>query len=275
WLDSAGSKQLGERVWERELKSLNEQARVVLRVNTLKTSRIQLQRLMLEENIETVISPDHPDALILVKRQTLGHSALFKQGFFEVQDASSQLIAPFLRLKPGMSVIDACAGAGGKSLHIAAALQNQGRIISMDVEDRKLKELQKRSLRNGVRIIDTRLANPENVSALNNSCDRLLLDVPCSGLGVLRRNPDAKWKLSADFLNEVKATQQTIISDYSSMLKKGGIMVYATCSLLPEENENQVQIFLEKRPEFELLEDRKVMPSEGFDGFYMAAIKRN
>jgi 16S rRNA (cytosine967-C5)-methyltransferase len=102
-----------------------------------------------------------------------------------------------------------------------------------------------------------------------------LLDVPCSGLGVIRRNPDAKWKLNLDFINQIKITQQHIISTYSQMLKPGGIMVYATCSILPSENQDQVEVFLKNRKnDFELLSDRKVLPSEGFDGFYMAAIRK-
>ena len=116
--------------------------------------------------------------------------------------------------------------------------------------------------------------NSSTVSKFKNTADRLLLDVPCSGLGVIRRTPDAKWKLSVDFLNKVRAIQQEIICNYSQMLKSGGIMIYATCSILPSENEDQIKLFLEKNKNFEFIEDRKVLPSEGFDGFYMATIKR-
>ncbi|MGZ4118807.1 MAG: RNA methyltransferase, partial [Bacteroidia bacterium] len=133
WLDETGSKELGEESWEKELHALNKEAQVVLRVNTLKINRLQLQRLFTEQSIETISVGDYPDALLLVKRQNLQQTNEYKQGLFEIQDASSQLIAPFLQLKEGLTVIDACAGAGGKSLHIAAMMKNKGRIISMDV----------------------------------------------------------------------------------------------------------------------------------------------
>ena len=124
-------------------------------------------------------------------------------------------------------------------------------------------------------IITTRLVNNEVINELKNTADRLLLDVPCSGLGVLRRNPDAKWKLSLEFIEQIKKTQQDIISNYSQMLKSGGIMVYATCSILPGENQDQVLEFLNKnKNSFKLLEEVKVLPSMGFDGFYMASMER-
>lgn len=274
WLDELGCTELTEKIWEKEIHELNKEAQVVLRVNTLKTNPIQLKHLLDEQSIETFPVGDYSDALVLVKRQNLQNVNEYKQGLFEIQDASSQLIAPFLDLKEGMTVIDACAGAGGKSLHIAAKMKNKGKIISMDVEERKLLELKKRAERGGVSIIQTQLINDAALSKLKNTADRLLLDVPCTGLGVIKRNPDAKWKLSLEFVSEIQKTQQEIISNYSQMLKQDGIMVYATCSILPSENQKQVELFLEKNKNFELLEDRKILPSEGFDGFYMAKLKR-
>ena len=136
-------------------------------------------------------------------------------------------------------------------------------------------ELKRRADRAGVSIIKTRVVNSDAINELKNSADRLLLDVPCSGLGVLRRNPDAKWKLSLEFIEQIKITQQEIISTYSQMLKPGGIMVYATCSILPSENQYQVQEFLKKAgSDFKLLDEVKVLPSMGFDGFYMAALEK-
>lgn len=279
WLDKIGSDELGENVWEKELTELNKTAQVVLRVNTLKTSTESLQKKLASQNIEAhILNHAHPiwktipeNALILVKRQNLKALDEYKQGLFEIQDASSQLIAPFMDLKPGMFIIDACAGAGGKSLHMAALMNNQSRIISMDVEQQKLAELKKRADRAGVNCIQTQLINENILSKFRNTADRLLLDVPCSGLGVLRRNPDAKWKLNVDFIEQIKKKQQQIIQNYSVMIKPGGILVYATCSILPSENQNQVERFLEKnKNQFKFIEDRKIMPSEGFDGFYMA-----
>ncbi len=284
WLDELGGQELGETVWGNELHALNAEAQVVLRVNTLKTSSEELQNKLITQGIGVeTLNKTSPlfetikrGAFVLLKRQNLHQLNEYKQGLFEIQDASSQLIAPFLQLKEGMKVIDACAGAGGKSLHIAAMMKNKGEIISMDIEERKLIELKRRADRAGVSIIKTQLINAATISKFKNTADRLLLDVPCSGLGVIRRNPDAKWKLNLDFIDQIKKTQQDIICDYSQMLKPGGIMVYATCSILPSENQDQVEQFLiSKKGEFELINDRKVLPSDGFDGFYMAAIKKN
>ena len=276
WLDELGFKELGTN-WEMELEALNEEAKVVLRVNTIKISREELQKQLQElENILTDAPLDFPDALLLEERQNIFTRQQFKDGLFEVQDGGSQLIAPFLQVKPGMRVIDACAGAGGKTLHLAALMQNKGRIIALDTEEWKLAELKKRGRRAGVANVETRLIeSSKTIKRLENSADRLLLDVPCSGLGVLKRNPDAKWKMSLDFIEQVKELQQRILADYSSMVKTGGEMVYSTCSLFPSENEKQVETFLKNQPQhFELLEQKTVLPSAGFDGFYMARLKR-
>ena len=275
WLDELGVKEFGER-WEKELAALNEEAKVVLRVNTLKISRKELQNQLDEEEIATDAPPQFPDALLLAERQNIFTRQQFKDGLFEVQDAGSQLIAPFLKVEPGMRVIDACAGAGGKTLHLAALMQNKGRIIAMDTEGWKLDELKKRARRAGVGNIEPRvIESSKTIKRLENSADRLLLDVPCSGLGVIKRNPDAKWKLSLEFIERVKDLQQHILEDYTTMVKPGGLVVYSTCSLLPSENEKQVLAFLEsKKDSFELVDQKWILPSEGYDGFYMALIKR-
>jgi 16S rRNA (cytosine967-C5)-methyltransferase len=275
WLDELGERELGEK-WETELAALNEEAQVVLRVNTLKISKADLHAKLREEGVESSPTVDYPDALVLNERQNIFGTVLFKEGVFEVQDAGSQKIAPFLRVAPGMRVIDACAGAGGKTLHLAALMQNKGRIIAMDVEAFKLEELQKRARRAGVDNMETKLIDSsKTIKRLENTADRLLLDVPCSGTGVLRRNPDAKWKLSIEFIDKVKELQQHILQDYCNLVKPGGYLVYSTCSVLPSENENQVRTFLKTfEGKFELIEENHVWPSEGFDGFYMALIQR-
>lgn len=275
WLDTLGEEELGER-WDDELHALNEEAYVVLRANTLKISTGDLQQQLEETGIETDALQDFPHALVLKQRQNVFRHPVFKEGLFEVQDAASQLIAPFMRVEPGMRVIDACAGAGGKTLHIAALMKNKGRIIAMDVEQWKLEELQKRARRAGVSNLETRvIESSKTVKRLDNSADRLLLDVPCSGLGVLKRNPDAKWKLSPDFIKNVKELQQHILRDYAGMLKPGGLMVYSTCSILPSENEKQVQFFLSvNQDKYELVDEKYSWPSDGFDGFYMALIRK-
>lgn len=274
WLDELGAQELGA-AWDVELAALNEQAPVVLRTNTLKTSRKELLHVLAAQKAETEVVPRYKDALLLKQRQNIFQLPAFRDGLFEVQDAGSQEIAPFLRVEPGMRIIDACAGGGGKTLHLAALTQNTGRIIAMDTEEWKLEELKKRARRAGATNIEVRTIDSTKViKRLESVADRLLLDVPCSGLGVLKRNPDAKWKLTPDFVDKIKEMQQQIISEYSVMVKPGGYLVYSTCSVLPSENEKQVQTFLENNTSFQWVEERKILPSQGFDGFYMALLQR-
>jgi 16S rRNA (cytosine967-C5)-methyltransferase len=275
WLDELGERELGNR-WDQELTALNEEAPVVLRANTLKTNREDLQEKLMAEDVETSTDKNFPDALILKQRMNVFTTPSFKEGLFEVQDAGSQTIAPFLHIEPGMRVIDACAGAGGKTLHLAALMKNKGRIIALDVEQWKLDELQKRARRAGVSNLETRIIeNSKSLKRLENSADRVLLDVPCSGLGVLKRNPDAKWKLSPEFIANVQQLQENILADYGTMLKAGGEMVYSTCSILPSENQQQVEKFLKANAgKYSLQEEEHHWPSEGFDGFYMARLKK-
>lgn len=275
WLDEAGMAELGEK-WAPEIASLNRPADVVLRVNALKTNKLDLKKRLAEVGWESDETPLAPDALVLKKRGNIFQTQFFKDGQFEVQDAGSQCIAAFLQAEPGMRVVDACAGAGGKSLHLAALMKNKGSIIALDTEAWKLEELSRRARRNGVHIVQTRLIeSSKTIKRLHETADRLLLDVPCSGLGVLRRNPDAKWKLSPEFLENVKVTQAEILKNYSKILRPGGRIVYATCSILPSENERQVEKFLADHPQFKLLDERKISPADhGFDGFYMALLEK-
>lgn len=274
WLDEIGEKELGKR-WDTELSALNIEAKVVLRVNTLRITLDGLKQRLQEHEVFTEIDIRYPDALILEERQNVFQFDEFKEGLFEVQDAGSQAISHFTQAKPGMRIVDACAGGGGKTLHLASLLEGKGRIIAMDTEEWKLDELKKRARRGGVQTVETRVIDSSKViKRLEKSADLVLLDVPCSGIGVLRRNPDAKWKLSPEFVESVKIAQQDILSSYSTMVKPGGTMVYATCSILHSENEDQVKKFLDTNPPFELNEEKRIWPSEGFDGFYMARLTR-
>ncbi|MDA9907214.1 methyltransferase domain-containing protein [Flavobacteriaceae bacterium] len=278
WLDDLGQKELGKK-WDKEIHSLNQLADVILRVNTLKTTKEKLQNNLQELEIETENIKGYPHALKLVKRTNVFVTEAFKNGWFEVQDASSQKVAKFLNPKPGTRVVDTCAGAGGKSLHIAALMDNKGQVIALDIYENKLKELKRRAKRNGAHNIETRTIDSSKViKKLIQKADKILIDAPCSGIGVLKRNPDSKWKLQPEFLETIKNTQREILDSYSRMVKPGGQMVYATCSILPSENEKQVQDFLERKSgkDFKFVKEEKVFPSEsGFDGFYMALLQKN
>ena len=275
WLDKIGLHELGEKKWEKELRELNKSTSVVLRTNTHKITRNQLKKILITEGIETNTIKKYPNALILKKRCNLFLRESFKKGLYELQDASSQLVAPFLNVEKGMRVCDVCAGAGGKTLHLSCLMENKGKIIAMDINQFKLNELRKRSKRNGAFNIQTKLIdNLKSVKKLYGKFDRLLIDAPCSGLGVLKRNPDAKWKLNLDFMQRVREKQLSILKKYSPLVKKGGKLVYATCSILPSENEMQIKKFLksEEGKIFDFEDENKINPSDGFDGFYMARL---
>jgi len=275
WMDEIGQQSLGAG-WEKELSALNRTAPVTLRCNTLKVTRRELADALYNEGFETTASDNFPDALQLSKRANVFRTQAFRDGLFEVQDAGSQEIAPFCKANAGMRIIDACAGGGGKTLHLAAITGNKGRIIALDTEDWKLQELKKRARRAGISTIETRaITDRKVIKRLQGQADRLLLDVPCSGLGVLKRNPDAKWKLSPESIAGTIRLQEEILEEYPIMLKPGGEMVYATCSILPQENENQIRRFLELHKEFQLLEEKHLLPSGGTDGFYMARLRKN
>ena len=275
WLAATFEKELGKN-WEREMIALNEQAPTVLRTNSLKTTPRELIADLNDENVEAFTIKNYPDAVQLAEKKNVFLTSAFKDGLFEVQDASSQKIGELLDVKEGMRVVDACAGAGGKTLHLAALMKNKGQIIALDIYNWKLTELKRRAKRAGAHNIEARLISDNKViKRLHEKADRLLIDAPCSGLGVLKRNPDSKWKIDQDFIDRIKGEQQQILQDYSKILKKGGQMIYATCSILPSENNEQVKTFLNNNPDFSLIKDEKIMPSEGYDGFYMALIKRN
>ncbi len=278
WMDELGENALGENLWTKEIAALNQQADVILRVNTLKTTKEKLYATLFDQNLDTEQLKGYPDALRLKERANVFQTEEFKNGHFEVQDASSQLVAEFLQVEPGMRVVDACAGAGGKALHLAALMENKGQVIALDIYGNKLNELKRRAKRNGAFNIETRaIESTKVIKKLYDKIDRVLIDAPCTGLGVLRRNPDAKWKLQPEFLEKIIVTQQEILQQYSRMVKPGGKMVYATCSILPSENRQQIDTFLtsESGKDFTFAKERILYAHKsGFDGFYMALLEK-
>lgn len=278
WMDELGKKELGKQ-WDIELAALNKEAEVVLRSNTLKTTVKKLQALLFDEGIETDQIENYPYALKLKERANVFQTEAFKNGLFEVQDASSQLVAELVDAQPGMRVVDACAGAGGKTLHLAAQMENKGQLLALDIFANKLNELKRRAKRAKAFNIETRhIDSTKVIKKLHEKADRVLIDAPCSGLGVLRRNPDAKWKLQPDFIATIQKTQAEILDKYSKMVKPGGKLIYATCSILPSENEKQIKAFLKRESgkDFTFATEKKVSPAKsGFDGFYIAVLQKN
>lgn len=277
WMDEMGLKALGKK-WDAELAALNTQAKVVLRANTLKATVKEVRNALADQDVDTTLLANYPDALELVERKNVFTSQAFKNGFFEVQDASSQKVARMLDVAPGMRIVDACAGAGGKTLHIAALSENKGQIIAMDIYEGKLKELKRRAKRAGAHNIETReITSTKVFKKLYNTADRVLIDAPCTGLGTIKRNPDLKWKLQPDFVDKVVRRQAELLESYSKIVKENGKLLYATCSILPRENQEQIQHFLgtEQGQKFTLDKEETVSPARsGYDGFYMALLSR-
>jgi 16S rRNA (cytosine967-C5)-methyltransferase len=275
WLDAWGASEIGAR-WDDVLPVLNTLAPVYLRANRLKCSPKQLIEELKQDGVDARLVTE--DCIQLAERANVFLSKSFSLGHFEVQDGNSQQVAPALQVEPGMRVVDACAGAGGKSLHLAALMKNKGKVIAMDVHEKKLEQLRERSTRDGATCIETRVIDSTKViKRLKDGADRVLLDVPCSGLGVLRRNPDSKWKLSKEEVSHLHGLQAEILKNYAQMCKPGGVMVYATCSIAPSENELQVKQFISQNETQWTLETEKTFYPErsGPDGFYFARLKRS
>lgn len=254
---------------------LNQPAPVYIRINDRKISTQECHDQLEAEGITNVIKSEQ--CIQVLKKGHVFRNTLFTSGCYEVQDIHSQCVAPFCQVEPQMRIIDACAGGGGKSLHLHNLLMNTGRIISLDTDARKLQNLKQRARRAGATNIETRhIDSTKVIKRLAGSAQRVLLDVPCTGSGVLRRNPDTKWKLSLTKLHELTQIQKSILHSYASMVETGGKLIYATCSIFHEENHQQVQKFLLQHPEFTLEEEQTLLPqSMDGDGFYMARMLRH
>ena len=273
WLDELGVSELGE-AWDAEISALNQRAPVFLRVNMLKGTRAEAIAWLAASNVIATEVSGLPDALALAPGKMLP-KPLRTDGRVEIQDAGSQLIAPLVDPQAGERVIDTCSGAGGKSLHLAALMGNEGRVFAMDVDAKKLAELDRRARRAGASCVKSKLINAATPVDFAEIADRLLIDAPCSGLGTLKRQPDLKWRFKPAQLKRVRGIQKELLASYTAMLRPGGRLVYATCSVLPSENRAAVDSLLEAGG-FSLLEERPVSPAAtGFDGFYAAALVKN
>jgi 16S rRNA (cytosine967-C5)-methyltransferase len=279
WLDQLGTNDLGPSLWEKEMCSLNNPADLIVRVNTLRTTVEKLKDILEKKyQIITRTIKGYDEALLFEKKYSLQDIKEYREGFFEVQDANSQKVAPWLDPQAGNFYLDACAGAGGKSLHLANLTKDTAKILALDIHPAKLDELRKRCLRNGIESVQTADVNDDDlIHSLKNMVDGVLIDAPCSGLGVLKRNPDTKWNIDSDRLEEIIKTQEKILQNYAGCVKKGGTLVYATCSIMPVENEHQIARFLESDlgGSFEFEKEHTYYSHQtGFDGFYCARLIR-
>ncbi len=262
-----------------ELRALAEPAPVDLRVNALKATRREARRLLFQDGVRTAPLEEAPWGLRCEGRPALGRIRAFREGLVEVQDAGAQRIAHAVTAAPGMQVVDFCAGAGGKALALAADMEGKGRVVAADVHDKRLARLGARMRRAGAHNIERRLLESERdrwIRRQRGKFDRVLVDVPCTGTGSWRRNPDARWTRNSPSLIELMALQDRIVESAARLVKPGGRLVYATCSLLRDENEARVAHFLETAPGFaRAADDLRISPArDGSDGFYVAILER-
>ncbi len=279
WFVKRLEAEYGHEEIETLLASMNEEAPTVLRANKLVVKdREELAHELSGEGCETSPSLIAESALTIPRRINVLSSKAFKRGAFEIQDEASQLVAPLAGITdPKVKVLDACAGAGGKTLHFSALLENKGEIYATDIDGYKIEELKKRLRRSTSQ--NVRIIYPEHREAelkkKRGWFDVVLLDVPCSGTGTLRRNPGIKWVMTEKMLDEVLAKQSLILQENAQYVKPGGVLLYATCSVLKEEGESQVDQFIARMPEFTMESTLRTRPDkEGCDGFFAARLRR-
>ncbi|OAN51117.1 rRNA cytosine-C5-methylase [Paramagnetospirillum marisnigri] len=255
WLTPRLTALFGERLVD-EMGAMRDEAPVDLRVNTLKASREDAARALAKEDIKSTPTKLSPLGLRLARRVPLVQVQAWRDGLVEVQDEGSQLVALLTDARPGMAVADYCAGAGGKTLCLAAAMENKGRLVACDVAEWRVDRAGDRLRRAGVHNVTKRVIGGESdkwIKRAAASFDRVLVDAPCTGTGTWRRNPDAKWQLGETDLLELVGRQKDILASAARLTKPGGRLVYATCSLLAEENEDQIAAFLATHPDYEVV----------------------
>jgi 16S rRNA (cytosine967-C5)-methyltransferase len=287
WLDGPFRALFGTRL-EEEMRALLLPAKLDLRVNILKGTRDEAIRALALEGVEAEPASLSPWGLRLAERVNLMATQVFKSGRVEVQDEGSQLAAFLVGAKPGEAVCDFCAGAGGKTLALAAMMANKGRLLACDVSEGRLLRSAGRLKRAGVHNVQSRVVALEGdkwLKRAKGTFDRVLVDAPCTGTGTWRRNPDAKWKLSPNDLAELTVKQGTILERAARLVRPGGRLVYVTCSLLPDENERQIERFLAAHPDFSPKAPEPPLPAQGeylrlsparhgTDGFFAACLER-
>ncbi len=268
WLVQPLKDQLGAEFWPL-VESFNKGAGLDLRVNALNAKRADVQKELAQLGIKAVPTPFSPWGLRIAGKPTLNKMESFKRGAFEVQDEGSQLLAMLLDAKRGEMVVDFCAGAGGKTLAIGAAMRSTGRLYAFDTSAHRLDSFKSRQARSGLSNVHPAVIAHERddrVKRLSGKIDRVLVDAPCTGMGTLRRNPDLKWRQNLQAVEEMTVKQTAILQSAARLLKPGGRLVYATCSVLPQENEAIAQAFSEANPEFAPLDAGEVLSGLKVEG---------
>ena len=267
WLVEPLKSQLGDDFWPL-VESLNAPAGLDLRVNTIKDKRVDIQKELTKVGLKTVATPYSPWGLRLADKSQLGKLDAFTRGAIEVQDEGSQLLALLVDSKRGEMVVDFCAGAGGKTLALGATMRSTGRLYAFDTSGHRLDALKPRLARSGlsnVHPVAIAHERDERIKRLAGKIDRVLVDAPCSGLGTLRRNPDLKWRQNPKAIEELVAKQTAILQSAARLLKPGGRLVYATCSILREENEQIAEAFSLANTDFNVLEAGPILTHLGVE----------
>ncbi len=290
WLVRRWINRLGPEPTEEVLRNNNKPAPLATRANRLKGTRDELISLLTAQGAEVRRTTLSPEGVELLSSPGLTSLPAFQEGRFSVQDEAAQLICLLLAPQPGEHVLDACAAPGGKATHLAEMMNNRGKIVALESDRKRLLRIDENAKRLGISIIHAAQGDAAKFS--EGEYDRILIDAPCSGLGVLRRHPDGRWTKTVENLRERAKLQARILENCATLLKSGGIMVYATCTTEPEENENIIRRFLDKHPEFRLDDPRPYLPAAAvklvgedllfrtfpsapmLDGFFGARIKR-
>jgi 16S rRNA (cytosine967-C5)-methyltransferase len=296
WLYEAFTNDFGGEGGAKLADAMNTRAPMALRVNTARITREALAARLAEEHVIARPTALAPAGLVLETRVNAFGLSAFQEGLFEVMDEGSQLVAELVAPPPGGRVVDACAGAGGKTLAIGASMSNKGRVLALDTDGKKLEELRRRSRRAGLTNVAARAVESEGTTlpaeARLGGWDRVLVDAPCSGLGTLRRNPEARWRLTSQIVRAFPARQLALLVTYAPLVAVGGRLLYATCSVLEDENERVVTRFLADRDDFVRVtvkeiwgKERAAAVGDGLslrlsphvhdtDGFYAAVLRR-
>lgn len=294
WMFPEATASLGNE-WQKEIAAMNEEAPVDLRANLLLTTRDKLIEALNEEGFRVEPTPHSPIGVRMKARAPIFTSKYFKQGWFEMQDEGSQLVSLMLDAKPGERIIDFCAGAGGKTLAVAAQMQNKGRILAWDTSENRINQMPERLRRAKVDNVQRHVLESEHDAFLKrhkSTADAVIIDAPCSGSGTWRRNPDLKWRSTQNDLGEIISVQQKILQSASRLVKVGGRLLYITCSILESENQQQIAAFLSHTKNFKVVTDNKICSNflgnsvehngmlrltphkDGTDGFFAAMLQR-
>ena len=260
---------------EKLLHRLNLPSRPVIRINTLKITPKEMTDLFRRKGYRFSPGP-WPEALIFEKNYRLTSTPWYRRGLFEIQDLHSQQVVKFAGVRPGQTVVDACAGAGGKTLQLAAEMNNSGTLVALDIDRQKLSELTQRARRAGVENLKyAGLPHKQIIDQWAGKADLVLADAPCSSSGTYKRKPHRKWAWGEHRFRQTLQIQAGILDDYSRLVRPGGKLIYITCSVLPAENQRQIQSFLERNNSFIFVRDLHLNPGpEVGDGFYVAELKK-